>query len=319
MQVPEREKVFTNHGRWHPLWRLTAFSAVLLAIAVLQLAVAGPVAYAIYQRTGQVDAGTIMAALFDSPGALVVYAWAALAIAIVGTCYFTVRLDRQPAGAVGLWPHRGWQREAAAGLGLGIALIAAVFAILLAAGLARVRPSPAGPVPALVIGIAVLLPLATMEEVLFRGYTLRNLAQWLGPWWGLAVSAVLFSLGHFANPQPNPLALANVGLAGVLMGYAYLRSGSLWLACGLHFAWNFAQGTLFGMPVSGLGIPGLIHTELPQPYWVTGGPFGPEGSIVATVALLGGLAYLRWRYRAGERSRMAELPVGVEEHPPGGE
>ncbi|MCZ7553713.1 MAG: CPBP family intramembrane metalloprotease [Anaerolineales bacterium] len=142
------------------------------------------------------------------------------------------------------------------------------------------------------------------EELYFRGYLLQNLRAGLNLGWGVALSTAAFSLAHFANPHASAIALLGILLAGLLFAYAYLRSGRLWLAIGLHIGWNFFEGAVFGFPVSGMETLRLIHPQVNGPELFTGGAFGPEAGLALLPALalgaLGVYLFTRPRKIAGE-------------------
>ncbi len=287
MRLPEREEIFRNHGEQHPLWRVVLLAAGFL----LGSLVLGIPALLLFPPPD--DDPTAILNL-ESP-TFIASAWAMLAAAVAVVYLLTRRLDRQEWQATGLWLHPGWVREALSGVLLGALMIAAVFVVLTTSDIAGTTPGT-HPARALILGVVVLLPMALTEELLFRGYLLRNLAQAWDGRVALILSAVVFALLHLSNPERDALALLNIGLMGVLMGYAYLQSGSLWFPLGLHFGWNFTQGTLLGMPISGLGIPGLVRTHLGLPHSISGGPFGPEASILGTVVMVLGFGYIMRRY-----------------------
>ena len=292
-QIPLREDVFRDHGSWHPLVRVLCFGAVF-AVAYLLLMVPVLVAFVGLTLEPNLDP------FFDpATPEFTIGAWAQLAAGVFAVTLLTAKADRQSLRAVGLWFHRGWATELLGGLGLGFALILLFFLVVKAFGLAHVGPSPAGAGRAVAVAFGALVPMAVFEEIAFRGYVLRNLTQAFRAPAALIMMSALFALGHLWNPEHNGLAMLNIALAGVLLAVPYLRTGSLWFACGLHFAWNATQGTLLGMPVSGLGVPGLVHTLLHQPDWLSGGPFGHEGSILATLLLLAGLGYVARRRQPG--------------------
>ena len=84
--------------------------------------------------------------------------------------------------------------------------------------------------------------------------------------------------------------------AGVLLGAAYAATTRLWLPIGLHVGWNFTEGSLFGMSVSGgTATGGLVRGSLNGPQILTGGQFGPEASIVAVIISLAVSLYFIWR------------------------
>lgn len=181
------------------------------------------------------------------------------------------------------------------GIGGGVLLAAAVIGTLAAFGVYRITGwgSLAG---ALTI-VGTMCVVAVAEEVLFRGVIFRLVQRSGGVWIALAVSAVLFGLVHLLNPGATPWGALAVAIeAGLMLGAAYVATGSLWLPIGLHFGWNVAISAIFGTVVSGSGErDALIVAETSGPAWLSGGSFGPEGSMIAvlfcslvTIALLVG-------------------------------
>ncbi len=148
----------------------------------------------------------------------------------------------------------------------------------------------------LVIG---LLCAALAEELMFRGYPLRRLADAVGPAPAMAVLAVLFGLAHAKNPSATVFSTVNVALAAVWLSVAFFSTGGMALAWGLHFGWNAGLALLFDAPVSGLtfNVPAVAYTPGARP-WVDGGAFGPEGGVVTTlVMILGTLAIVGTRLK----------------------
>ncbi len=131
----------------------------------------------------------------------------------------------------------------------------------------------------------VLAPAALAEEVLFRGVPLVLLAAAMGRGTAVLGVAVVFGLAHLANPNVTALGVANVALAGILLGTVFYGPGGLWAAFGAHLGWNATLAVL-GAAVSGLpfDVPSLDY-EAGGPEWLTGGSFGPEGGMLATLAL----------------------------------
>ena len=172
------------------------------------------------------------------------------------------------------------------GLVLGIGLFSSVMGILWLA--AVYRPAGWGNWQSLALALLSALASAVFEEVIFRGFLFRLAAGLGGNWTALGVTSALFGLAHIANPGATwASALAVAIEAGILLGAAYAASGSLWLPIGIHAGWNFAEGPVFGMEVSGhAGTGGWIGGQLQGPAILTGGAFGPESSIVAVVVCL---------------------------------
>jgi uncharacterized protein len=130
------------------------------------------------------------------------------------------------------------------------------------------------------------------------------------------LSAVVFALAHGANPEVGALALVNIGLAGILLGTAYLRTLSLWFATALHMAWNWTMATLFDLPVSGIALfdTPLYDAHVSGPVWWTGGSFGPEGGVVGTLGFAAALLMvLRVRAVRPDDSIAAARPLVLDE------
>jgi membrane protease YdiL (CAAX protease family) len=142
----------------------------------------------------------------------------------------------------------------------------------------------------------VLAPAALSEEVMFRGVPLVLMAMAIGRGTGLVlVAGLVFALFHSLNPGITPLGLGNIALAGIFLGVAFYAPGGLWTAFGAHLGWNTTLAAL-DAPVSGLpfDIP-LLDYYAGNPVWLSGGRFGPEGGLMATVAITAALLVtLRW-------------------------
>jgi membrane protease YdiL (CAAX protease family) len=124
-----------------------------------------------------------------------------------------------------------------------------------------------------------------VEELLFRGILFRYLEKTAGSWIALALTSALFGAAHLANPNASLTAAAAIMIeAGILLGAIYMLTRRLWAAIGLHAAWNFTQGWVFGLPVSGTGGgAGMVRGVLAGPDWLTGGAFGLEASLPAVI------------------------------------
>lgn len=127
---------------------------------------------------------------------------------------------------------------------------------------------------------------ALWEEIVFRGYIQQNLMQGMPPVLALVITAVLFMLLHGTNPNIDVLPRVNIFLAGILLGASCLYTKNLWFAQGLHWGWNLFQGPVFGYEVSGIGTPALFQQEIIEDSSWTGGAFGFEGSILATIIIV---------------------------------
>jgi membrane protease YdiL (CAAX protease family) len=171
-----------------------------------------------------------------------------------------------------MFPDLGW------GILTGACLCGAVVGVLWLLGYYGVTA---------VNGLAATVPLfaasvvsAYVEEIVARGIVFRIMEEGLGTWLALAGSAILFGLVHIFNPNATILgALAIALTAGVILGAGYVLTRTLWLPIGIHFAWNFTLGGIFGLAVSGRAGRGFVDAELSGPELLSGGTFGPEASL----------------------------------------
>ena len=185
--------------------------------------------------------------------------------------------------------------EGAAGIAIGIVLFGVVMAVLLAAGV--YHPVGWGTTSGLANGLFFAVLAGIMEEILFRGLLFRLSSKIVGTWGALIFTAGLFGLAHTLNPGATISSSVAIALeAGVLLGAAYAATQRLWVPIGLHAGWNFTEGSLFGMTLSGnnMGV-GLLRGSLSGPRILTGGEFGPEASIVAVLVCLAAALFFLWR------------------------
>ena len=136
---------------------------------------------------------------------------------------------------------------------------------------------------------------AFTEELLFRGILFRWIEEFGGSWVALIVTSVLFGLAHSQNPNATWFSSLAIGVeAGLMLGGAYMLTRSLWMPMGLHAAWNFTQGPILGVPVSGLPEHGLVTARLSGPAILSGGAFGLEASVIALVVAGGAGGWFVW-------------------------
>lgn len=215
--------------------------------------------------------------------------------------WICLRLRRQPLATVGLRIDRHWLRQAGCGIAFGGAQMLAVTALIYLAGGVRFGFDPARGWSALALGAWFFVWVALLEELLFRGFVFQRLVDGTGATIAQILMAVMFAVAHWGNPGMHGAtevwATIDTILGGLLLGFAYLRTGSLALPIGIHFGWNWVQGSLLGFDVSGLHQAGwLLPQLLDKPQWLTGGAFGPEASVCAVV--IDAIAVLLlWRWR----------------------
>jgi len=184
----------------------------------------------------------------------------------------------------------------AGGLGIGLGYFILVVGLMMAFGLYRIVGFGA-PWKEVLDAFFMFLVVAVGEEIAFRGVLFRWIDEKWGFAWALVASALVFGLVHITNTNGTLWSSIAIAVeAGLLLGAAYKWAGTLWLPIGIHWAWNFSQGNLFGFAVSGgdAGVS-LLHPEIAGPELLTGGAFGAEASIIAVIVGIAASAWFVWR------------------------
>lgn len=266
----------------------------------------------------------------DSPALPLITGTATLAAVLLSVWFAGRFLDQRPFADFGFHPGRGWWLDLLFGIFLGALLMSAIFLVELALGWVRVTGSLESHASGASFAYGILFPVefflcvGLYEETLFRGYQIRNAAEGLNhPAIGsrdavlLAwiLSSALFGLLHAGNPNTTLLSTFNISLAGLMLGLGYILTGELAIPIGLHIAWNFFEGNVYGFPVSGLNPIGatFLTTKLGGSALFTGGVFGPEGGLLEPAAVLLGCLlialWVRFRYgRVAIKVDLAERP-----------
>lgn len=238
-------------------------------------------------------------------------------IAVLLVTWICTRLRRESLASVGLALNTRWFAQMLIGSAIGTVMMLVVASMIYAAGGVSFSFDPARSVNAVAAGGVMFLGVAAMEELLFRGFVFQRLIDGIGTNGALVLMAVLFAVAHWGNPgmegSTEFVATLDTMLGALLLGCAYLRTGSLALPIGLHFGWNWAQGALLGFDVSGFHQTGwLAPTVLNKAQWLTGGSFGPEASICAVI-VDATVVLLIWRWKGfakrDARSEHAHLPA----------
>lgn len=169
------------------------------------------------------------------------------------------------------------------GLAIGAAIFSSVIGLLVLTGTYHFQGYTF--VPGLLAAFATAAVGAVREELLFRGFLFRVIQSIGGTWIGVAVSAIVFGALHLLNPHATVMSALAIAIeAGILLAVAYTASRHLWLPIGIHIGWNFTEGSIFGVAVSGRhALPSLFHGTLTGPPLATGGSFGLEASVFAVL------------------------------------
>jgi hypothetical protein len=254
-----------------PLWQQFVefpLVAMLIAIALFILAVAG--------------ASLVGKLLPPMPavGKSAITAAVSIGLALAVYKLVIVRLGERPRDDL---PAAGAFTSLAAGLLTGFLLFCALVGIAALFDVYNIiGPGDTRELVKDLIGMTILA--AFMEELLFRGILFRWLEAFAGSWAALVVTSALFGLAHIFNPNATwTSSLAITVEAGMLLGGAYMLARNLWVPIGLHGAWNFTQGFIFDVPVSGADVHGLVQAKLSGPVLLSGGQFGLEASMIGVV------------------------------------
>jgi membrane protease YdiL (CAAX protease family) len=288
-------------------WRFAIFAATFYAIFMASGVLISVAVYAAYPLPAG-DFERLLDRIFTSTAGYFIQFGITFFPALLLGWGFGKYFDGVPARALGWARHGGWLRDLLVGSAVGFASLLLAAGIATALGGFRFRVAPEGFGVAFAktfFGAAALyVMLAAAEEVAFRGYLLQTLMRSHPILFAAVPGSLLFAAVHLTNPNvPRDARLAfmigNTALAGVWLAVAYWRTRSLWLPLGVHWAWNWALGSVVGLPVS--GITSLIRAPLVRatdagPEWLTGGSYGIEGGAACTAALLISTAFV-WRTR----------------------
>lgn len=311
------KQVFINPvGRLRSGWRLLIFAALFLILSI----VLGFAATKAAELASQLVPSRVVAHYLENVILRLVVLLAAL-----GAGYICTRgLEGLPWRALGLSPHARWLRDFLTGSLLGIASLALATVIATAGGGLSFTISGREALlqvgQTLIFSAALFILAAVAEEALFRGYPLQTTTRAGLIVLGVLLTSTTFAVVHMENPNFKAgLPVLNLLLAGIWLAVAYLRTRSLWFPLGVHWAWNWALGALFGLPVSGITdlapYPLLHGTDL-GPAWLTGGSYGIEGGLACTITLVVSTIFI-WRTRLVSATPEMKLLTSQENPLPG--
>jgi uncharacterized protein len=208
-------------------------------------------------------------------------------VAVGGLFLFGMGLQRRRPEQFG-FPLSGVGQALRRGFALGGLLISLVVLVMTLSGSYKVRaraPGSAGGLVSILFQELLFCFLgAIFEETAVRGLIFQTLEEWLGSWTAVAISALLFGFLHALNPGASIISSLAIAVeAGGLLAAAFILTRNLWFPIGMHWAWNFFQGPVFGVPVSGMRLPSLLESYLQGPRAWTGGEFGLEAGLPAVI------------------------------------
>lgn len=285
----EISKILKNQdGCIRLIWRMVIFFCCFIAITILSI-FAGIIFYFIYRALIELKLITSLSEQNVRWMFIALLTPVKLVLFVTLICVLRKYIDKKKITTIGIVKLSSRViRRILLGLAIGVIMLSLYLLIMILSG----QYSFSGiDFPWISLALLPVLILAAFEEELvFRGYIFRNFIDEKRIFTGIIISSLIFALVHCGNPAvfSNPLNLINLFLAGIFFAQAYQISNELWFPTAIHFAWNATQGLLFGLPVSGMTMRGLLNfkaTETENTF-LSGGKFGPEGSYVITIVLL---------------------------------
>lgn len=274
--------LFNVYGRLRSGWRFLLFIILFLFLFRIFSAVASvllnslSIGFGNSSLLGRITAATI-----------------GLALAIILGWIFGKFMEGLPFRALGTAFTRNWLKDLILGIliGAGTVVVAVLIAVVFGNISFQLNEGAGSSAILVTMGVSALVFLsgAALEETVFRGYILQTFARAELAWLAIIVTSLFFSTVHLGNPNASYLSSVNTALAGIWLGIAYLKTRTLWFVFGLHFAWNWVMGTVFGIEVSGLtemSVAPLLQEVDLGPRWITGSSYGLEGGVSCTVALI---------------------------------
>jgi hypothetical protein len=282
-------EIFINeYGRLRSGWRFVVFSLLFVFFSFLAAAIADFVFSGLAASIGLINVMSSAIGGFLSFAAAILVGW------LCGK-----HLEALPFRALGAWFTKSWLKDLTLGLLLGaLSLALAVLIAVSFGGLSfdfnQTNESSAVRLT-LLVSLIIFAAGAAFEEALFRGYILQTFARANLAWLAIVLTSLFFAVAHLNNDNVTFLSTANTALAGIWFGIAYLKTRTLWFVFGLHLMWNWFQGAIFGIEVSGITAfttAPLLKEIDAGPVWLTGETYGIEGGIACTIALLISIALI---------------------------
>jgi membrane protease YdiL (CAAX protease family) len=237
-----------------------------------------------------------------SPGNIVIVQGATASIIAFAT-FIMIRATREPATFFG-WGSGHRMRHFGLGIVAGLGLMTLLLgSMCLLGGITFGLPvlGFADALRGIFVFAVIFILTAVSEEGLLRGYGFVQLSRALSFWPAAIASSLIFAGLHLGNASETAAGVSAVALVGLVLAYSFRRSGALWFAWGYHAAWDFAESFVYGVPDSGVVMPGaFLAPQFHGPDWLTGGNAGPEGSLLVfpALALLAVIAHVGLRPRS---------------------
>lgn len=210
----------------------------------------------------------------------------------IGAIFLWVRFfEGRPFYTIG-FTKTGAQKKYLFGFATGLLMNSAVVAIMALLGCIEVGTESSATIGVSAIGGVTIFLFGFIiqgasEEILARGWMFQVIGARYKPWIGVLVTSLFFALLHLGNSGINVFAVLNLFLFALLMTLYVMKDGNIWAACAWHSSWNWVMGNVFGLSVSGTGEKvSLFNLNTTGNELISGGGFGPEGSLVTSIVLI---------------------------------
>lgn len=323
-----------TEGRLRAFWRITLNFIVFMLGSVLVSTIASIAGILLAVASGSIplealaSPGNLSTAVLNlavsSPLVFLISSLGSLVITWLSTAAFAKWIDHRKMSDYGLALSAAWWKDLIFGLFLGAFLMTGIFIFESQVGWLEISSYLQSPpnlsfYSALLLMLLSFLAVGIYEELLVRGYQLRNIAEGLNQhkissktalMLSYIVTSAWFSILHLFNPNSSLESFVNLIVSGFFLGLGMVLTGRLALPIGLHITWNFFQGTIFGFPVSGLNTgTSLIAINQTGPVLWTGGQFGPEAGLIGLVAMTIGILLIIGYVRLTTGSVSPELSL----------
>jgi membrane protease YdiL (CAAX protease family) len=271
------ESIFLGPNGLRAGWRATLFVAMFLFLVSF-----GGSALRLLHLSVLVQAGPITPFILGAQEGLA-------ALCSIAAALIMSRLERRRFGDYGMPLRQAFGKNFWLGTVWGIAAISALMLVIRELGgysFGMVDLSPSAVIRYGLEWAAVFFLVGIYEEFFFRGYLQFTLSSGMGFWPAALLLSLAFGAVHLRNPGEGPVGALSVFVIGMFFCFTLRRTGALWLAIGMHAAYDFGETYLYSVPDSGIVMPGhLLASSFHGPAWLTGGTVGPEGSIFDFVIL----------------------------------
>ncbi len=244
---------------------------------------------------GEIDIMEFVNSVTSDP-AIMLVSLISTAATIATVIAYVVLIEKRKVRTLGL-TKKALFSEYFIGLAVGLAMFGAVVGLGVIFGgftFAGVSKTLLASLPMIIAMFAGYMIQGASEEILCRGYFCVSAARKSSVVVAILANSVAFALLHMANPGVSPLAIVNLILFGIFASVYMIKRGNLWGICAIHSIWNFAQGNIFGLQVSGMSVSStvFVFTQNEGMGIINGGAFGPEGGLCVTIVLLAATAIM---------------------------